>query len=70
MTRCFSVVYFYILLFLNKIMIQSTDYYQCYYCCHISFNLANVYDAYNNNNLGTKVYGLKTSNVDYNLDKQ
>lgn len=46
------------------------DYYQCYYCCHISLNLANVYDAYNNNNLGTEVYGLKTSNVDYNLDKQ
>lgn len=25
------------------------------------------YAAYNNNNLGTEVYGLKTSNVDYNF---
>lgn len=64
MTRCFFSLYFF-----SQQDHDPIDY-QCYYCCHISLNLANVYDAYNNNNLGTEVYGLKTSNVDYNLDKQ
>lgn len=47
-----------------------TDYYHYNYCCHISLNLANVYDHAYNNNLGIEVYGLKTNNVDYNLDNR
>lgn len=63
MSRCsfflFSFLYFYIISALGHH--PFSDYYHYNYCCHISLNLANVYDHAYNSNLGIEVYGLKTN---------
>lgn len=77
MSRCFFFSFFFIFFSFTFILFSGprspssfTDYYHYNYCCHISLNLANVYDHAYNNNLGIEVYGLKTNNVDYNLDNR
>jgi len=62
MSRCsFFVFFFYFYIISALDHHPFSDYYHYSYCCHISLNLANVYDHAYNSNLGIEVYGLKTN---------